>query len=855
MAAHYRDDLLHGKDHPDTHASANLWRHNESTSFSRHASPAPRLADERHGSKDLTNFLRTSRVEGNGANGVHKPIVVSGNAHSAELESLRAEQEKLAQQDAANGIKRTGGGAHVKCGPLLNYRRMEDNTWFGSVLIVTETGSGEEGSIPELRLRISGTPRDGTDLHISNGSTDDAATGTNGHLNGSHDSTSPNSFQQTNGAVNGGRANGAGDAEETKIAGVKLYADAENTFWRFLLAVPMQQQEIQCEYTIPGLTFSGSKTDRQQFYVPAVTESMRILFHSCNGFSVGTDEAAFSGPCLWNDVLRQHTQTPFHVMLGGGDQIYNDGIRVNGPLRQWTDIGNPKKRREYPFPRSLQIQCDDYYVKNYLKWYSTEPFASANGKIPQVNLWDDHDIIDGFGSYVDEFMRCSVFRGIGGVAQKYYLLFQHHVAPPATTFVTDAPQPMSADNVGLDPRYLDNVYVLEDDVPDSSYIIGDSPGPYVAEKSRSIYARLGARIAFFGIDARTERTRHQVNYPETYKKIFTRLRAELTAAKASPSPIQHLIILLGIPIAYPSLDGAIEVLQQEIWVWYATPFLLTLLKLTETLGGSFFNHFDGSVDLLDDLDDHYTAHTHKKERQYLVKQLQALASEFSVRITILGGDVHLAAVGRFYSNPNLQVPASKDHRYMANIISSAIVNKPPPQAVANLLARRNKIHHLDPQTDETLLYFFDQDPGAENKTSKSNHVTMPSRNWAMITENSPTSTSAPNEIEINGVAYDLAENEVPKDGHYAIHKGEQNAGTQHKAADYGKHGAGSDGSLDVCIRVEVDQHDKEGRTRGYGMTIPVLRVQGGPDSDAEAAAASWKGSVRDRVRGGSAGRS
>lgn len=28
--------------------------------------------------------------------------------------------------------------------------------------------------------------------------------------------------------------------------------------------------------------------------------------------------------------------------------------------------------------------------------------------------------------------------------------------------------------------------------------------PYVAEHSRSIYARLGARVAFFGIDARTE---------------------------------------------------------------------------------------------------------------------------------------------------------------------------------------------------------------------------------------------------------------------------------------------------------------------------------------------------------------
>src|SRR3954467_146516 len=90
-------------------------------------------------------------------------------------------------------------------------------------------------------------------------------------------------------------------------------------------------------------------------------------------------------------------------------------------------------------------------------------------------------------------------------------------------------------------------------------------------------------------------------------------------------------------------------------------------------GGGFFNHFDGSVDLLDDLDDHYTARTHKKERLYLVQQLQALASEFSVRISILGGDVHLAAVGRFYSNPKLNIPVTQHHRYMANIISSAIV--------------------------------------------------------------------------------------------------------------------------------------------------------------------------------------
>lgn len=58
-------------------------------------------------------------------------------------------------------------------------------------------------------------------------------------------------------------------------------------------------------------------------------------------------------------------------------------------------------------------------------------------------------------------------------------------------------------------------------------------------------------MGFLGIDARTERTRHQVNYPETYKIIFERLNAELSAAKRDGKPMSHLLVLLGVPIAYP----------------------------------------------------------------------------------------------------------------------------------------------------------------------------------------------------------------------------------------------------------------------------------------------------------------
>jgi len=54
--------------------------------------------------------------------------------------------------------------------------------------------------------------------------------------------------------------------------------------------------------------------------------------------------------------------------IGGGDQIYNDGIRVHGPLRPWTDIPNPKKRKDFKFPETLRKDCDEYYAANYIKW-------------------------------------------------------------------------------------------------------------------------------------------------------------------------------------------------------------------------------------------------------------------------------------------------------------------------------------------------------------------------------------------------------------------------------------------------------------------------------------------------------
>lgn len=448
------DDLMRDDDEdvyetePEAHnpyASDSKWRHQESSKFRAAAKPAEpgkaREPEARGRVSDLADFLNSSRVSPEELRQAHQgatPTVPKFKPVIAAAADVQKAQEGV-RPATAQSTGPPPDGKHVIVGPLLNYRRMEGDRWFGSVLVVVKGGGKTQLFHPKLILgRVEQGQADAKGQQVA-----------------------------------------ANSRQTVELEGTCLYSDPRVTFWRFDLGVDVLDVESKWEYTLPELRHASKakRRDTWKFYVPARTEAMRIMFHSCNGFSVGTDEEAYSGPALWNDVNRLHATKPFHVMIGGGDQIYNDSIRVSGPLREWTEIGNPKKRREYKFPEKLRQECDDFYLKNYIKWYSTEPFASANGQIPQLNIWDDHDIIDGFGSYVHDFMMCDVFRGIGGTAHKYYMLFQHHLPPPASTYTTE----LAASTVpeekgqGIDPNQLAENYV-HPAMTESNYIIGSQPG-------------------------------------------------------------------------------------------------------------------------------------------------------------------------------------------------------------------------------------------------------------------------------------------------------------------------------------------------------------------------------------------
>lgn len=157
------------------------------------------------------------------------------------------------QQTLQNGQNGVGAGPKVQstprtiatlCGPLINYRRMSgENTdnpvWHGSILIVTIAGQSQ----PELLIRIVRRPGQGDVL--------------------------------------------TGAASYTKsIRGEKLYEDPKSGFWRFSLEIPFQSYESTWEYGIPNLgPASGNKGrpgEPRSFVIPSKTQSMRMMFHSCN---------------------------------------------------------------------------------------------------------------------------------------------------------------------------------------------------------------------------------------------------------------------------------------------------------------------------------------------------------------------------------------------------------------------------------------------------------------------------------------------------------------------------------------------------------------------------------------------
>ncbi|OAA81027.1 hypothetical protein LEL_00572 [Akanthomyces lecanii RCEF 1005] len=654
------------------------------------------------------------------------------------------------EYDDANVFTRFKPKLYLRCGPLLRYCGIrkeaipsrsqrghpvaEREMWRGSVMIVTEDSVSSYQTAPMLRIfvqdigllpsaphhvkgelspeyvdPIAGHPKLGRRgetfyvrpvEHLEEGkdlSMDETDNGLFEMTRSPPDVPPPNGAPDYPGSYSSRKSRAGVDGERAQkfkdVRGFQLHTERGYTFWRFNIEIELREKQQRIAYRI-------NQGPCMAFWVPPRGQTMNIMFHSCNGFSASVKPDDLSGPDpMWRDVLNTHQSKPFHVMIGGGDQIYNDCVADECDLfGEWLDMRNPFNKHHTQFTPEMQDQLEEFYLERYCTWFSQGLFGLATSQIPMVNMYDDHDVFDGYGSYPDHDMRSPVFSGLGAVAFKYYMLFQHQSVLPET------------------------------ETSEPSWILGPSPGPYIKELSRSVYVSMGGKTALLAVDTRTERTEHDVIDEKTWEKITSRLYLEVRKGQ-----VEHLLVLLGVPIAYPRM------------VWLENILTSRLMDPVKALGragvfGKMLNNIDGGVEVLDDLNDHWTAKNHKQERSIIVEDLQDLAMDKSVRVTILSGDVHLAAVGQFYSNPQLGLAKHKDPRYMPNIVSSAIVNTPPPDMLADVLNKRNKVHHFDKNTDESMIPIFQHGPDGKPRNNK--HL-LPHRNWCSIRQWSPGMTPPP----------------------------------------------------------------------------------------------------------------
>ncbi|SCV66988.1 BQ2448_5634 [Microbotryum intermedium] len=500
------------------------------------------------------------------------------------------------------------------------------------------------------------------------------------------------------------------------VAGLKIFTyyglNGANDFWRFKIEVPLSDREEEIFYSI-------NKGPENSFFVPAKNQNMRWVGHSCNGFSAGVDTAAFNGPDpLWRDVLRKHDEKPLHVLIGGGDQLYCDPLTMEPEISPWINEPDPEKKLKTLLTDDIRLALDRFFFNKYCGWFRSGAFGQAIARIPMLNICDDHDIIDGFGSYDDETQACPVFSTIGARGLFWFLLFQQ--------FIVDE---------------IDGLPTTFGQHPSKSTIIG-GPGAWIPSPSHSFLSYLGPQVYICLLDCRSERKKDQVCSRLTYERVFAELRA-------LPDEVDHLVMLLGVPILYPRM-GLIERTLESKW----NP--MTLAAKTGLMP-SAVNKFNKDAELLDDLNDHWCASQHKTERNWLIEvrlshhcleklplkklmstrivallqQLQKIQLDRRLRVTFLSGDVHATCVSKLFTHRKKIEPRA-DQRYMLQIVASAIVNTPPPPPVITMVSTFGKkkhktLHHAD--TDEELIPIFETD--TDDSKLKQNTV-MGRRNYVLV---------------------------------------------------------------------------------------------------------------------------
>lgn len=497
---------------------------------------------------------------------------------------------------------------------------------------------------------------------------------------------------------------------------VLLASTPAGDVYRHDLSVTLGATERRVVYEVAdaaaGLVWPQAQ--RWSFTVPASDVVPRLAYFSCNGFSDPKlmKELKAGASAVWADLVHNHDQTwrpadyvldreqqwheteshahgwqRFHVGLAGGDQVYVDGIWSEmAELKDWTELEWGDQLRFKP-SATLVNKIKAYYWSLYAtRWAMDVPTQKqpdrhlgaglAFATLPMVMMWDDHDILDGWGSYSARMQKAPLMQAMFAAAREAFWVCQLQMPLALLPTLSDQ-NPEGA----KDPRFapVDWAMVRKQDVLSPAFLDG--------QPAFNHQLQLG-EVSIAVMDLRTERSQQQIMGSQSW--------SAWQSAWQALSGASHVLLMSSVPVAHPKMS-----LIEKPLSWFASD------SVTDSNA--------------DDLNDHWSHDKHEDERKRLVRTLVALGEQKRCRVTLLSGDVHVAAWGMVGHN----VLASNGQR-VNQFTSSAIVHPSLSGFVQGLFlkmlnAASEKPQVIDAEHTVTMMTF----PGASEPM-------MPARNWLAL---------------------------------------------------------------------------------------------------------------------------
>nr|VFK31756.1 MAG: alkaline phosphatase D [Candidatus Kentron sp. MB]VFK34919.1 MAG: alkaline phosphatase D [Candidatus Kentron sp. MB]VFK77038.1 MAG: alkaline phosphatase D [Candidatus Kentron sp. MB] len=406
----------------------------------------------------------------------------------------------------------------------------------------------------------------------------------------------------------------------------------ENTRYYYILTA-----EQGAPITEDGRTVVGDIDDEFFTTAAASPESLKFAAFSCHDpFSWG-----FPNDGAWPKLYRTVLREGLDLALACGDQVYLD---TND--KRMTDLWKwlTRYKNELRYKREEEERTDDE-IKDYLIglirqyyriYWNFESFGEVVGRIPTYMIWDDHEIMDGWGSrtreerrkllnrlwqFDDEAFNEKIIELAWRAAARVYYEYQHSHNPD--TGINDR-------NIGaLDPCAATWDYAFE-----------------------------RAGYHFYVLDVRAhhdcERSSHRLLGEEQHQRLGNWL-ASLSGAKAA-------FIISPVPVVHWS--GLVDIAD----------FSLTGMK--------------------DDLMDEWSHKTNHEERKLFLDAVMQSSNDHNLPIAIISGDVHCASAYRLTNAE--EFPNAK----VSQVTSSPISRKPNPAVAGSLVAKSGYMVTIDINGEE-----------------------------------------------------------------------------------------------------------------------------------------------------------